>query len=55
MLRQENAIWEDILEYVRTQIPEVEFRTWFKQVRPLGIDEGIFMIGVPHSFATGVA
>ena len=51
MLRQENAIWEDILEYVRTQIPEVEFRTWFKQVRPLGIDEGIFMIGVPHSFA----
>ena len=51
MLRQENAIWEDILEYVQTQIPEVEFRTWFKQVRPLGIDDGIFMIGVPHSFA----
>lgn len=51
MLRQENAIWEDILEYVRTQIPEVEFRTWFKQVRPLGIEEGTFMIGVPHSFA----
>ena len=50
-MRQENAIWEDILEYVQTQIPEVEFRTWFKQVRPLGIDEGIFMIGVPHSFA----
>ena len=51
MLRQENAIWEDILEYVQTQIPEVEFRTWFKQVRPLGIDDGTFMIGVPHSFA----
>ena len=51
MLRQENAIWDDILEYVQTQIPEVEFRTWFKQVRPLGIDDGIFMIGVPHSFA----
>ena len=51
MLRQENAIWEDILEYVQTQIPEVEFRTWFKQVRPLGVDEGTFMIGVPHSFA----
>ncbi len=51
MLRQENAIWEDILEYVQTQIPEVEFRTWFKQVRPLGIEDGTFMIGVPHSFA----
>lgn len=51
MLRQENAIWEDILEYVQTQIPEVEFRTWFKQVRPLGVEDGTFMIGVPHSFA----
>jgi len=51
MLRQENAIWEDILEFVREKIPEVEFRTWFKQVRPLGIDNGTFMVGVPHSFA----
>jgi chromosomal replication initiator protein len=51
MLRQENAIWEDILEFVREQIPEVEFRTWFKQVKPLGIEDGTFMVGVPHSFA----
>jgi chromosomal replication initiator protein len=51
MLRQESAIWEDILDFVRRQIPEVEFRTWFKQVTPLGIDNGVFMIGVPHSFA----
>jgi chromosomal replication initiator protein len=51
MLRHENAIWDDILEYVREKIPEVEFRTWFKQVRPLGIENGVFVIGVPHSFA----
>lgn len=51
MLRQENAIWDDILEFVKDKIPDVEFRTWFKQVRPLGIDNGVFMIGVPHSFA----
>ncbi|WP_185095212.1 chromosomal replication initiator protein DnaA [Truepera radiovictrix] len=50
-MRHENAIWDDILEYVRDKIPEVEFRTWFKQVRPLGIENGVFMIGVPHSFA----
>jgi chromosomal replication initiator protein len=48
---RENAIWEDILEFVQDQIPDVEYRTWFKQVRPLGIEEGTFMIGVPHSFA----
>ncbi len=51
MLSQENAIWSDILDYVEDQIPDVEFRTWFKQVQPLGIDNGTFMIGVPHSFA----
>ncbi len=51
MPSRENAIWDDILDYVQEKIPEVEFRTWFKQVRPLGIEDGTFMIGVPHSFA----
>jgi chromosomal replication initiator protein len=51
MPSQETAIWEDILEYVKGQIPDVEFRTWFKQVQPMGVDSGTFMIGVPHSFA----
>ena len=51
MVGPEGRIWEDILEFVRDHIPEVEFRTWFKQVRPLGISDGTFMIGVPHSFA----
>jgi chromosomal replication initiator protein len=48
---RESAIWEDILDFVRDQISDVEFRTWFKQVKPLGIEDGTFMIGVPHSFA----
>lgn len=51
MPSSENAIWDDILSYVRGQIPEVEYRTWFEQVRPLGVEDGAFVIGVPHSFA----
>ena len=51
MKNQEIAVWDDILEYVQDQIPEVEFRTWFKQVQPLGVEDGAFMLGVPHSFA----
>ena len=51
MLSSETAIWDDILDYVKNAIPEVEYRTWFEQVRPLGIENGAFMIGVPHSFA----
>ena len=55
MLSSETAIWDDILDYVKNAIPEVEYRTWFEQVRPLGIENGAFMIGVPHSFETGFA
>lgn len=51
MARQEDAYWEDILSYVKERIPEVEFRTWFKQVKPLGIESGTFIVGVPTSFA----
>lgn len=49
--KQEDAIWQDILEYIRNRVPEVEFRTWFTNVRSLGIEDGTFMIGVPHTFA----
>jgi chromosomal replication initiator protein len=50
-MSRDHAIWDDILDYVQEQIPDVEFRTWFQQVRPLGVENGAFMIGVPHSFA----
>jgi chromosomal replication initiator protein len=50
-MNQDHAIWDDILDYVQEQIPDVEFRTWFQQVRPLGVENGAYMIGVPHSFA----
>jgi len=50
-MSQNHAIWDDILDYVQEEIPDVEFRTWFQQVRPLGVENGSYMIGVPHSFA----
>ncbi|MEZ4606146.1 MAG: chromosomal replication initiator protein DnaA [Deinococcales bacterium] len=51
-MNEEYAIWQSLLKYIEQHIPEVEFRTWFKdKIKPLGIDSGIFMIGVPHSFA----
>ena len=51
MGKQDDVIWEEVLAYIERQIPDVEYRTWFKQVKPLGIEQGTFMIGVPHSFA----
>ena len=49
-MSQENAIWQDLLSYIKNNIPEVEFQTWFKQTAPLGIEEGTFIIAVPNSF-----
>lgn len=52
MKEQENAIWEDILKFVQPQITATAFNTWFKQqMHPLGIQDGIFVIGVPNVFA----
>lgn len=50
-MSQDLAIWDDILSHVRQEIPDVEFRTWFQQVKPLGVTDGTYLIGVPHSFA----
>jgi len=48
---QERGIWEDLMQVVRERIPEVEFRTWFNQVTPVGFVDGAFVMGVPHTFA----
>ena len=51
MAGAEHGIWNDILQIVRGQIPEVEFRTWFEQADAVGFEDGVFVITVPHSFA----
>ncbi len=48
---QQLDIWEQILEYVRRKTTDVEYHTWFTRIRALGIENGIFIIGVPNSFA----
>lgn len=45
------SIWHDVLERLRHYVPAVEFRTWFQQIKPLGLAEGVLSLGVPHSFA----
>jgi chromosomal replication initiator protein len=44
-------IWEQILEYVRRKTTDVEYHTWFTRIRALGVENGVFIIGVPNSFA----
>ena len=44
-------IWTDVLGYVRKNISEVEYHTWFAPVRPLGVQQGSLVLGVRNSFA----
>ncbi len=45
------AIWQHILEYIRRNITEVEYTTWFERIRPLGLEGGVLVLAVPTSFA----
>ncbi len=51
MLNQDKAIWEELLDHLRGQLSERDFNTWFSQVKPVGIQEGSFVIGVAGTFA----
>lgn len=44
-------IWTDVLTYVRNNISEVEYHTWFAPVKNLGVHEGSLVLGVRNSFA----
>src|SRR5690606_12871541 len=39
------------MQVVRQRIPEVEFRTWFTNVEPLGFSDGSYVVAVQNSFA----
>ncbi|MER3482399.1 MAG: chromosomal replication initiator protein DnaA [Meiothermus sp.] len=47
----QNTVWQNVLEYVRQSITEVEYHTWFEKIRPLGVVNGSLELGVPTSFA----
>ncbi|WP_062159596.1 chromosomal replication initiator protein DnaA [Deinococcus actinosclerus] len=44
-------IWSDVLGYVRKNITEVEYHTWFAPVKNLGVQDGSLVLGVRNSFA----
>lgn len=46
----QNTVWQNVLEYVRQSITEVEYHTWFEKIQPLGVVNGSLELGVPTSF-----
>ncbi len=49
--RISQEIWTDVLTYVRKNISEVEYHTWFAPVRAIGVERGELVLGVRNSFA----
>lgn len=49
----QNTIWQNVLEYVRQNITETEYNTWFEKIQPLGVVNGSLELGVPTSFFKG--
>ena len=47
----EEVVWQDILSYIRENITDVEYHTWFQHIRPLSVESNILVLGVPTSFA----
>lgn len=43
-------IWADVLAYVRKNVSDLEYTTWFAPVKPLGVQEGSLVLGVRNSF-----
>ncbi|ANC70346.1 chromosomal replication initiator protein DnaA [Deinococcus radiodurans] len=43
-------IWADVLAYVRKNVSDLEYTTWFAPVKPLGVQEGSLLLGVRNSF-----
>lgn len=44
-------IWTNILDYVRQNISDVEYHTWFRDVKPLGVEQGELILGVKNAFS----
>ena len=51
MLNQDNAIWDDLLASLRGRISERDYKTWMSQCKPMGIQDGAYVIGVAGTFA----
>jgi chromosomal replication initiator protein len=44
-------IWEQVKDYVKRKIPDVEYHAWFQKIKPLGLENGTYVLGVASSFA----
>lgn len=50
MVKSEISVWEDCLKFIKNQVGEQSFKTWFEPIKPLGLNESTITIQVPSQF-----
>ncbi len=50
MVKDSVTVWEDCLDFIKGQVGEQSFRTWFEPIRPVSLDGGVLTIQVPSQF-----
>jgi chromosomal replication initiator protein len=50
MILTSESVWENCLRFVRDNIPDQSFKTWFEPIRPLKLQDRVLTIQVPSKF-----
>lgn len=50
MVKSDTSVWEDCLDFLKTQVGEQSFKTWFEPIKPLSLNETTLTIQVPSQF-----
>lgn len=46
--------WQKTLQLIKSQLTEVSFNTWLKQITPYSIEGNIFSLAIPDDFTRGI-
>ena len=50
MVKDGVSVWEDCLQFIRGQVGEQSFKTWFEPIRPIDLTDKVLTIQVPSQF-----
>ncbi len=50
MVKDGVSVWEDCLKFIRGQVGDQSFKTWFEPIKPINLDDQVLTIQVPSQF-----
>jgi len=50
MVNSDTSVWQDCLDFIKTQVGEQSYKTWFEPINPINVSENVLTIQVPSQF-----